>query len=374
MERNPVMDNTARETTAWDAYLELLTRERWISNVPCDTVELRIQNQRLPVTLNLAGSSSTSWVASLRNVYGPYARDEARLIGMPWAAKLGSDLASYLGEGLLSLAGLAGGLYLNNWLVSTNLHQPEFDIDTICQARDSLRYAYPGQPVIVRSLMAEYHGELMASLVAEGFLLVPTRQVWLMDGLADGTYRKRHDVKNDLALERRRETCGAWVSGSEFSDFDWIQAARLYAELYRGKYPIHNPDYDACFLRACSRSGWLEVQGLRRQTGELEGVIGWVRRPGWMSCPLLGYDLHAPKEHGLYRRLNLRAFQLGEQEGRHMHCSGGAGAFKQTRGARYVVEFAAVSVEGHAYRKPVLKALSAALMRWAVPYLQSRAL
>lgn len=369
-----MIDNTFRESAAWAAYLDVLTRQRAVGNVPCDTIALHVRGQNLPVTVNLEGDASTSWVASLRNVYGPYARAEARLVGLSTAARIGSDLVSHVGEGILALAGLSGGLYLNNWLISTNLHQADFNLETVLEARESLRSAYPGVPLVVRSLMLEHHADFMADLVDQGFLLVPTRQVWLMDCLADGSYKKRKDVKKDLSFERQQAGQSTWVPSIEFSDEDWCRVALMYAGLYRGKYPKHNPDYSAKLLIAASEAGWLEAQGLRGPDGQLSGAIGWIRRPGWMACPLLGYDLAAPIEQGLYRRLNLRAFQVGEQEGRIMHCSGGAGLFKQTRGARHVVEYAAVYAEVAGYRKAALHALSGSLRRWAVPYLQSKAL
>ena len=371
------MHNSDREHDAWNAFSKRLASARLAKNIPCDSIVLDIEGQQLPVTLNLEGRADTSWVASLRNAYGPYAREESSRLLKGWLARYGGELSAWLGESILMAAGLSGGLYLNNWIVSTNLHQIEFNARIILQAKERLRNKYPGVPLVIRSLMIEHHRELITELVDAGFVLLPTRQVWLMDTLSNGRYRKRTDVKNDLKLEHHSDAPHQWTTSDTFSEEDWLRVLRLYRWLYLEKYPDFNPDYDLAFILEGVDTGWLDVQGLRHPSGHLDGVLGTIRRPGWMSCPLFGYALDAPITQGLYRRLTTKAFEIGEREGRIMHCSGGAGRFKQTRGAYQTIEYAACFLADRSTSRLqtlLLKATSAALHKWAIPYLKKHSL
>jgi len=362
--------------TVWDKFLlDGLTTQRLVNNVALDTGVLVLRDQMIPVTYNLSGLANTSWVASLRNSYGPYARAETRLVGMSAGPRIFYQAASVLSESLLSLAGIRGGLFLNNWLLATNLHSARFDTSTILAARDKLLLEHPDQPVIVRSLTPPLHAGLLSELVSEGFHLIPTRQVWLMDELSSGDWRRHSDVKRDLALETRELSSSEWVPGTSFTDADFAQAVILYDQLYRGKYPYHNPAYDEAFLRFGISTGWLKAFGLRLNGNPLSGMVGLISQGNWFATPVLGYDLHAEKQKGLYRRLMLKAFLTVEAASGQLHCSGGAGGFKQQRGARFAVEFAAMYARHlPAYRRPALRVMTDLLWRLAVPYLQNHSL
>ena len=361
---------------AWDAFLARgLVAQRLVDNVPLDTRLLRIGTQSLPVTVNLNGQASTSWVASLRNSYGPYARAETLIVPMPRSSQWLYRAASVFAESLFALSGLSGGLFLNNWLLATNLYSTRFDLETIVAAREQLSHDYPDSPLIVRSLTAELHAPLLEALVREGFHLIPTRQVWLTGPLTSGDWRKHGDAKKDIALEARCASSSEWVSGHTFSDRDFTQALDLYNALYREKYPQHNPAYNESFFRIAVATGWLSLFGLRQQDQSLSGMVGIVARDKVFATPVLGYDLSADKRLGLYRRLMLKAFTTVETAGGILHCSAGAGSFKKQRGAHFAVEFAAVSGKNlPCYRRAALNSVTTMLWKLAVPYLQRNVL
>lgn len=358
--------------STWDNFLaQGLAPQRLVDNVPLDTSIRVFNGQHLPVTLNLDGAADTSWVASLRNSYGPYARAETDIVGMTKVTGYCYRAASVFAESLLTLSGLRGGIFLNNWLLATNLYSNEFDIKTILEAREKLSTEYPRTPLIVRSLTPELHAPLLDNLVREGFHLIPTRQVWLMDNLPSGAWRKHSDSKKDIALEHRSSGEGEWVSGELFTDEDFQRTIFLYNALYRKKYPHHNPAYNETFFRIAIETGWLRIFGLRDGGTSLSGIVGVLAQNKLFATPVLGYDLAANQRRGLYRRLMLKAFITVESAGGFLHCSGGAGSFKKQRGAHYAVEFAAVSADRlPRYRRIALSAVSELLWRLAVPYLQ----
>lgn len=360
--------------TPWEEFLaKSLATSRPVKNVAADTRVLHIDGQEMPVTLNFGGEPDTSWVASLRNSYGPYARAEVGLVGISGIAGVLSIAASKAVERVLGFAGLSGGLYLNNWQLATNLFGPAFTVNPILKACALLHNDYPRQPVVVRSLTPAIHQGLLNDLVGNGFLLIPTRQVWLVDTLASGAWRQHSDVKKDLVLEAKGGF--EWVAGDNFTSADYERALLLYDQLYRGKYPAYNPDYTESFFRVGVESGWLSLYGLRKPGYPLSGIVGIVRQGEWFATPVLGYDLAIPQKVGLYRRLMLHAFKTVETSGGKLHCSGGAGKFKKQRGAYPAVEYAAVSTTGmRRSQRLALSMLSSLLLRAVVPYMKNRAL
>jgi len=345
------------------------------NNADLETAILVVNGQRLPVTINKSRRATTSWVASLRNSYGPYARAETDLTGVNGWIKPFYLTASHVAEHLLCSSRLGGGLFLNNWLIATNLYGPEFDIGTIMQACDSLIAEHGDSPIIIRSLTPPLHSRLLSELISEGFFLIPTRQVWLMQNLRDGSWRTHSDIKKDLRLEMRESNTSKWIQGSEFTDEDFCRTVDLYNQLYRGKYPEFNPDYTKHFFQTGVRTGWLSLNGLRSTDGSLSGIVGVIRRGDVFATPVLGYDTQSPQRQGLYRRLMLKAFLGVEHEKGVLHCSGGAGGFKQQRGANFDVEFAAIWVRHMPkWRRLPLHFLDWMIRKIAVPYLQRHVL
>jgi hypothetical protein len=372
-------ENKTQDSAAgWDHFLDaaLRSKEPIVTNAQMPVRVLEVAGHRMPVTLNRTNSAVTSWVASLSNAYGPYARAEMELVGMPRLQRPLYGAASVLAEQLLNVSGLKGGAFLNNWFLATNLHPQKLHWTDVLWAVKALTKEESDLPVILRSLTPLLHLDLLKKLSEIGFLLIPTRQVWVAAHVTADAWLKHSDVRKDIALERRTSNDFDWVPAEVFADTDYAQAVRLYDALYRGKYPQFNPAYTESFFRLGASTGFMNLKGLRRRsTGELCGLVGIINRDGVYATPVLGYDLNADPKEGLYRKLMLQAFMETRNNGGVLHCSGGAGSFKKQRGAHHYVEFAAVWAEHlPMYRRASLRALHQIVQKVAVPYLESREL
>lgn len=371
-------NTTTQACDPWATFLQrgLLGSARVIENAEVEISSVQAGVQVVPVVTNRKGSPDCSWVTSLRNAYGPYARAETDIVHMNRFLQPLYVAASHAAEMILSAGGLAGGNYLNNWLLATNLYLPEFSTADIQDAVGRLCQRDPDLPVVVRSLTAPFHRELLKELSGAGFLLLPSRQVWIVSNPSSGEWRKHRDARRDLVLRDATMAQWTWVPAKDFTNDDYRRALHLYQRLYREKYPKYNPDYTERFLRAGVATGFLHLAGLRPTGGtQLSGFVGMVHRADVSCTPLLGYDIDAPAAEGLYRLLMLRAFEECETRTTKFHCSAGAGLFKFNRGAQSHVEFAAVWANHlPPYRRANLRALSAAVSRWVVPYLESHRL
>jgi hypothetical protein len=284
--------------------------------------------------------------------------------------------SSFVAEAALVSGGLAGGNFLNNWNLATNLYSSSLRAEELIAAAQTIAERDPELPVVLRSLTAPLHAELIDHLIRAGFILLPSRQIWILRDPAAGAWRRRRDARQDLALAAATRDRWTWVPAKEFTDADFARAAKLYSLLYRERYPEYNPDYTEDFFRIGVRTGFLDLAGLRaRGTESLFGVVGMAHREGVSCTPVLGYDTTAPVEWGLYRLLTLRAFQQCELRRTTLHCSAGAGLFKFSRGAESHVEFAAIWAHHlPIYRRGQLQALSRVVKKVVLPYLEKHRL
>jgi hypothetical protein len=374
-----------RNCHAWQQFLDegLLKNSGFSTNGFVQNANLKVEKcntgaQQIPVCINTIGDDQTSWVASLLNAYGPYARAETDIVKMSLLTKSLYCAASHVTQQLVAGAALSGGAYANNWLLATNLYADDFDVNCFKTATEQIVNNHPNLPVIFRSLTPALNANLIAELELAGFLMLPTRQVWVTDKLSNGNWRLKSDVKSDLKLETKSSENASisWLEGADFTQTHFTQAIDLYQDLYRVKYPKFNPDYTNHFLKCGVETGFLQLSGLlNTQTNQLIGMVGIINLDGVFATPVLGYDRALPSASGIYRRLMLKAFLTTEAAGGILHCSGGAGSFKRNRGASFYTEFAAIWPHHLPYwRKPFIGIINQIAKKIALPYLQKNAL
>ncbi|PTM59849.1 hypothetical protein [Desmospora activa] len=336
----------------------------WIDNVDTDCWLLEMDRHLLPLTVN-DGGGDNSYVCSPYTQYIRYVRDELRVVEQPLLqATLRAGVAP-LAFGL-RLARMDRVVYFNNWLVSTNLHQPLSQEQTERVTR-FLQERFPTHAIAIRSLTPPLHKQWMQDLTGAGYTLIPSRQIYLFypKDVFHGPRRKRKSLLQDIRLLQ--------TSGYEIVDADNIRIedalrlADLYKQLYIHKYSHHNPQFTPALIRLALEKKVLHIRALRKN-GSIDGVIGYLVRDGWMTAPLLGYDLSRPKEEGLYRLLTALLSLEAERRDFNLHRSGGAGHFKVNRGSQAAIEYTAVMLDHlPLYRQAAWRGLKVVLDKVAVP-------
>lgn len=226
-------------------------------------------------------------------------------------------------------------VYVNNWLLSTNLY-PALDEATIRALAHALPERFTDRTVIFRSVDERANPLLLQSLAGLDYRMVLSRQVWYMQpDEALGTRQVKEDIR---VLRQHPYTV---VDGKALSDDELDRCLELYNRLYLEKYSYYNPQFTQAFLRLARDAGILHLRALRR--GErIDGVMGFFVRNGLMTQPLFGYDTRLPMDEGLYRLLTLITLQEGLERNLLVHASGGVGKFKKMRGGKSVIEYNAV--------------------------------
>ncbi len=208
----------------------------------------------------------------------------------------------------------------------------------------------------------------IAELTAAGFLLIPSRQVYLYSDIATLPTRFRN-LQIDLRL---LQTTGLrQCDGSSFQAADWSRAEKLYGQLYLEKYSHLNPAYRAGFIEAWHRAGLLKVTGSRDHRGLVQAVVGTFEREGVVTAPIVGYDTDLPQTLGLYRLLMAAVLKYAADEGKRVNLSAGAAQFKRLRGGVPAIEYSAVLVSHLPKRRQrAIRVLRALTQRVGVPLMR----
>lgn len=267
----------------------------FIRNVRTNLRLLQAGQAWLPMTVN-EQEYDNSYVCSPYGTYVKYAEEELYLLENQALRFLCTCLLKGLAP-LLRLAQIDRNVHVNNWLLSTNLYT-EIGADELEAATQTLTASYPKHAIIYRSLNRRTNGELLEQLLLQGYVLVPSRQVYFFNG-AVPLYLNKKNTKWDRKLLAQSDYL--IVPHAELGEPDYERIAELYDLLYVGKYSALNPKFTAEYIRHCHQKELLEMSGLRDEQGILQGVMGCFIYGEVISVPLVGYNTALPQHNGLYR-------------------------------------------------------------------------
>lgn len=226
-------------------------------------------------------------------------------------------------------------VYVNNWLLSTNLYPP-MDYPVMSSLAQVLPEMFPDRAVIFRSVDAHRSPRLHYALQQAGYRMVLSRQVWFME---PQSVIKTTQFKEDMRHFRRSKY--EVIDASQITDADLPRIKELYDLLYIQKYSHFNPQFTDEFIRLARDCETLHLKALRCD-GRIDAVMGYFVRNGALTAPLFGYDTHLPQKTALYRLLTVQLIRDALERGVTVHASAGVGPFKKLRGGFPVIEYNAV--------------------------------
>jgi len=338
-----------------------------VSNVSTRLSAMDVAGRLMPVTAD-DGALGGSYVCSPHSAYVLYARAELDLLRVGWASRPSRAALAGL-DLMLKAARLNRIVHLGNWLLSTNLHDG-WRGEGVRAAREALAGAHPDHLLGIRSVDDWASPGLGEALAADGWILVPSRQIWVVDDLARD-WAKRNDFANDRRLVARSPLTLSDLGRVEVDDARRI--AELYAMLYVGKYSALNPILTPAFIQASAETGMLSYRVARDSGGTIMAVAGMWERGGTMTPPVVGYDTLRPQREGYYRIASWMFMERAMAAGWRLHGSAGAAHFKRLRGARGVIEYNAYHA-GHLSpaRRKAVEALAWLLKRFVVPVMVAK--
>ena len=237
----------------------------------------------------------------------------------------------------LRTGGIDRVAFVNNWLLPTN-PAPRLSAAEIAALTARLIAAYPDAAVVFRSVNPRLDPDGAAALRAEGYRLVRSRRVYLLDARSR-RWLSHANARTDLRLLAR--TPYEVVRDPAAIAPHAARLAALYQDLYLRKHSRLNPHFTERFFALTLGEGILAYRALRRD-GRVDGFIAHFVEDGVVTGVVLGYERSLPQGLGLYRMLfALLTAEAAERE-LLLNLSAGAGRFKALRGAVPVEEFDAV--------------------------------
>ena len=324
-----------------------------IANIPATLRLLCVDSLViLPITLTVAGAGRDpdhpSYVASPLAHYVLYGSEELhKVFSSPLSLYVAQMACAPLGW-LLKLGRLDSVVYVNNWLLSTNLYPHGLTPSIVAAVVDYLVQAYPDRTVVWRSVDQRGNPGLYNSLVAaKGGLPVFSRVVFYQDTQSDKGWdriRRKRAFKSDRSLMRRAEEAYdvqvVEDPESEISPADRARMLELYQMLYLEQYTYFNPQFTLAYLEHGLDNRLFQFVVVRsKRSGVIDAMIGFFTRNGVLTTPIFGYDTSLPRSLGLYRILSRMVTVSGRERGLLTNCSGGVGDFKKQRGGEFVVEY-----------------------------------
>ena len=345
------------------------TTAAMISNVEVQMLLLRQGDRLIPASVS-DGRWGGSYVASPHSAYILYAREELDLIDLGWLRLPAMGLIG-VADALFRLIGINRVVSIDNWLLSTNLHGRWMG-EGVADIRAQLADRFTGHFFCVRSVDRWSNPALVEALVLDGWLLLPSRQIWVTDDMARDWFA-RNNVQNDRRMLGRSNLQIEDLSVMSDSDADRIAA--LYKMLYIEKYSALNPLYTARWMQHAMACSLLHFRVARAGDGQIMAVAGFVVRDGVTTNPMLGYDTAQPQSAGLYRIACYIFGDYARSHGLRVNGSAGAAHFKQQRGARSEIEYTAFYV-GHLpwWRQWPMRVIAAVMTAVVIPVMKKRML
>lgn len=338
----------------------------YIANVRTRPLALQAGDIVLPLS-EVQPDPGNSYVCSPYSHYILYGQEEfATLKNRPLEAALRlifRPLAAYFQR-----VGLDRAVYVNNWLLSTNLY-PALPPDLADRIVPALMEAFPDRAILFRSVDGLGNGPLLASLLGLGGQAIFSRSVWYQDPRGPETLA-RHNFQMDRRLLRR--TPYRILSAGELGPEHAGRIVQLYNSLYIDKYSHFNPKFTEAFIRLALAEDLLTFKAFERE-GRIEAVLGYFTRNGLGTPPIFGYDTALPRGLGLYRLLSALFSREAAERGFAANFSAGVGAFKRARGCRNAIEYNLVFCKHlPAERRRPWKLLQVLMDKAALPLIRAR--
>ena len=309
--------------------------QAYIANLETSVDLYRWGGHFLPMTINDGGHVDT-FVCSPRVGLIDYTREELARFPNRAIVPLLRTIVDSAGA-VLSLANMNRVVHVNNWMMSTNL-PVDIDPGLAGSQTDSLVARFPDYLLAIRSLTTRHSAELIDALKSAGWMLLPSRQIYLVDDV-ESQLMKRRDARRDERI---------WQDGSYVyeelegvSEADAERIAELYRLLYLEKYSYLNPVYTARFVSMTQEIGLIRYLVLRDGEGTIQGFGGMHRFGRHATMPLIGYNTAVAQEHGLYRLTFHAGSRYAARNSLAFNMSSGAAAFKLNRGGTPEMEFTA---------------------------------
>jgi len=356
----PFIDNYDAEYAA--SYLTPMVMngvEKYFDNINGEMKILSIDNNWLIPVFIPKINRNNAYVASIYTHYISYCLDELKELKSKFLEGGAKIILHILGV-VLKTAQIDRTVYVNNWLLSTNLYTdipPEY----VKPITEFVAQAHKDYAVAWNSINDFTTKELYNEMKRQKHLFVPSRSIYILSQFDGFTSKITCELRRDAKLLEQSDFHFEKV----FYESDIV---KLYNNLYIQKYSHYNPKFKVEFTELTGNNKLIEYLVLKSASGNAVAVLGYFARQGVMTTPIVGYDFSYDKSAGLYRQISIKLFLEAKKHNNILNHSSGVGRFKMKRGAKRYWEYRVISTVGIGiYRRFIFKVLQFVINKIGVP-------
>jgi hypothetical protein len=319
-------------------YLLPLIKEgtrHYFDNIDAEVMMLTIGNYVLPFVVNREHAFN-SYVCSPSSFFVGYGKKEIQAVTNPLIKKNLDVLLKGL-ETILKKGEADKVVYVNNWLLATDLHPPLTfrELEAIIAF---LKYRFPKHAIAFRSINAFKNQEWPTFFKKIGCDLIAMRRIYYFDPKDKEVGRSRM-FKSDLKV--LKESQYQVLESHQIPSQEIARLVQLYRALYIDKHCSLNPQLNANFVKLAINQNLLNLKALQHNNC-IDAIVGYQAIHGEMTAPFFGYDTCLPQSLGLYRQIstliNLESLKMSYL----LNQSSGAASYKMLRRAKEATDYMAV--------------------------------
>ncbi len=268
----------------------------YIENMDLSIKALSIAGKIIPLVIN-QGKSQLSDVCSPYAHYLMYTAEEFRRLHSIILG-LAVPMLVFPFSILLGCASIDRVVFINNWLFTTN---PSLSLSRahIHAATDLLLQEYPDFAIVIRSVNSLLDQSLLKSLLENGYRLVRSRRVYVLD-CASLHYLRHHNIQTDHKLLKNSPYCV--IDCHKALEKQIARLAELYRGLYLSKHTRLNPQFTSDFFPLTLKENIFTYRALEKN-GRIDGFVTYFVQDDRITAAVGGYDRGLSQRVGLYRML-----------------------------------------------------------------------
>lgn len=309
----------------------------YIKNINAEAKILKVDNVLLPLIIADKNYDDSLYTSFYSSYIGYILKD---LTSTSFVTTFFKHLLELCGRALKKVE-INKVIYVNHWLLSTNLH-PSFTKEQVRLITDVLKKEYPEHAIVFKNIAPKLLPTLFDNLKTQSYRMIVSRQVFILDREARKAINKKQRAK--IKKDRKLIDNTDYYFSECLSDDDFKRLAEIYHQLYIDKYSIYNPCYTSEFFELLKDNPLFNLQILRTEDA-IDGMLLTFSIDNQSTCPAMGYQLDKMPESALYRMLVAKLTADSEENNLDFHMSAGVGDFKKQRGARAETEYSAIYFE-----------------------------
>jgi len=301
--------------------------KHYISNIDAEMRLMHIGQHVVPIVI-VNNNYENAYVCSPYAHYISLALDSLHLIKSKILRKVVQSSLKGLGH-LLRKVRINQIVYVNHWLLSTDLYPEGITIEQTDAITKFLKLQFPEHAIAFRSINNKTNESLKNNLEKCGYNLIASRQVYITNPKNQALFQTRI-VKSDLKLwnERDYQVC----EHQQLTNKDIERILTLYNTVTLEHHSHLNPQLNENFVKLMMEQRILNLKALKKDN-VIDGVVGYFHHDNVFMCPFFGYDKSHQDTNRLYRLLSTMLLLEAAKDKTYFHQGAGASFYKKIRRA-----------------------------------------